>query len=91
MEVRIKALTGWTKGFPPIYNRVKILFRIACSCLSRLTEGSISARAMCPDAVYLISSESISKEYRPTHHVYSLGRKLPTGGLGSGPEMKYSR
>jgi hypothetical protein len=50
-----------------------------------------SAMAMCPDAVYLISSESISKEYRPICLVYSLGRKLPTGGLGNGPEMKYSR
>lgn len=49
-----------------------------------------SVMAMCPDAVYLISSESISKKYRPIRLVYSLGRKLPTGGLGNGPEMKYS-
>jgi len=63
----------------------------ACSSLSRLTEGPASARTMCPDILYLISSESMNKEYRPICHVYSLGHELPTGGLGNGPEMKYSR
>ena len=33
----------------------------------------------------------MNKEYRPIRHVYSLGHKLPTGGLGDGPyEIKYS-
>lgn len=52
---------------------------------------SVSARTMCPDILYLIPSGGMNKEYRPIRHVYSLGRKLPTGGLGNGPEMKYSR
>lgn len=33
----------------------------------------------------------MNKEYRPIRHVYSLGHKLPTGGLGDGPyKIKYS-
>ena len=75
----------------PYICMVKILFRIAHSCLSRLTEGPTSARTMCPDILYLIPSGGMNKEYRPIRHVYSLGHELPTGGLGHSPEMKYSR
>jgi len=57
----------------------------ACSSLSRLTEGSVSARTMCPDILYLIPSGGMNKEYRPIRHVYSLGHKLPTGGVGYAP------
>jgi hypothetical protein len=57
----------------------------ACSSLSRLTEGPASARTMCPDILYLIPSGGMNKEYRPICHVYSLGHKLPTGGLGHSP------
>ena len=82
---------GGQRESNPYIFMVKILFRIAHSCLSRLTEGPTSARTMCPDILYLISSESMNKEYRPICHVYSLGHELPTGGLGHSPEMKYSR
>ena len=70
---------------------LKSCTRIDRSCLSRLTEGPTSARTMCPDILYLIPSGGMNKEYRPICHVYSLGRDLPAGGLGNGPEIKYSR
>jgi hypothetical protein len=89
--IESEASRGGQRESNPYIFMVKILFRIAHSCLSRLTEGPTSARTMCPDILYLISSESMNKEYRPICHVYSLGHELPTGGLGNGPEMKYSR
>jgi hypothetical protein len=73
------------KNLTHIHIWLKSCTRIACSSLSRLTEGPASARTMCPDILYLIPSGGMNKEYRPICHVYSLGHKLPTGGLGHSP------
>ena len=40
---------------------------------------------MCPDILYLFPSGGMNKEYRPIRHVYSLDRKLSTGGPGDCP------
>lgn len=45
----------------------------------------LSARTMCPDILYLFPSGGMNKEYRPIRHVYSLDRKLSTGGPGDCP------
>lgn len=51
----------------------------------------IIVKAMCPDILYMIPSGCMNKEYRLICHVYSIGRRLPIGGLGNGPGIKYSR